>query len=107
LPSRLMLLIPQVIRGTLDTKINMEALLDPAGQFIRSIVIPRSWLFTGLLIAFQLLMAIAILSRGRFVGDALLAGAAFSVMAALVSNIPGAIANLVFAAVQAFLAFTR
>jgi hypothetical protein len=60
-----------------------------------------------LLIAFQLLVAFAILSRGSFVVYGLYAGAAFALGAAVVSSVGGAIANLVLAAVQFLLAFTR
>jgi hypothetical protein len=79
----------------------------PSRAFVRRFVIPHSRPFTFLLIAFQLLVAFAILSRGSFVVYGLYAGAAFALGAAVVSSVGGAIANLVLAAVQFLLAFTR
>jgi hypothetical protein len=52
-------------------------------------------------------IAVTILSRGNLVQYGLIAGAVFSLAAALVSNVPGAIANLALAALQVFLAFTH
>ena len=84
-----------------------KAMLDFAGQLIRQIVVPRHRFFTGLLIVFQLLVALSILSRGSFVEIGLLAGAAFSFGVVFVSNVPGAIANLVMSIVQLLLAWAR
>jgi hypothetical protein len=79
----------------------------PSRLLVQNIVLPYSKLFTILLIVFQLFVAISILSRGILVKPGLIAGAAFTLAAAMVSNIPGAIANLALATVQLFLAFTR
>jgi hypothetical protein len=84
-----------------------KAMLGLAGQLIRQIVIPHHRFFTGLLIVFQLLVALSILSRGSFVEIGLLAGAAFSFGVVFVSNVPGAIANLVMSIVQLLLAWAR
>ena len=84
-----------------------NALFGPSGALVRSFVIPHSTLFTGLLIVFQLLVAFCILSRGTLVVPGLIAGALFSFVAVLVSNLPGAVANLLMAVVQGYLAFTR
>ena len=81
-----------------------HAVLVPARQFVRKLVIPRQRLFTGMLIVFQLLVATSILSRGNLVEPGLIAGAVFCFSAALVSNTPGAAANLLMALVQMFLA---
>jgi hypothetical protein len=83
------------------------AWFKPARALIDRFVIPNSKPFTYLLIVFQLLVALAILSRGPYVAYGLYAGALFSFGAAIVSNIAGAIATLVLAAVQFLLAFTR
>lgn len=83
-----------------------KATLKASRKLIREVVLPRARLFTGLLIAFQLLVAVSILSRGNLVEPALIAGAVFCFMAALVSNASGAAANLTMALVQLFLAFT-
>ena len=77
------------------------------GVMVRDVVIPRAKLFTGLLIAFQLLVAVSILSRSNFVEPALIAGAVFCFIAALISNTSGAVANLFMALIQMFLAFTQ
>ena len=84
-----------------------KAMFVPSRQLIRKMVIPRARLYTGLLIAFQLLAALSILSRGAFVEPALIAGATFCFIVVFVSNTPGAIANLLMALVQMLLAFTR
>lgn len=84
-----------------------KALLVPSRQLIQKAVIPHARLFTGLMIVFQMLAAASILSRGDLVELGLLAGATFCFIAAFVSNTAGAIANLVMAVVQIFLAFTR
>lgn len=79
----------------------------PARMFVQQIVIPHSRPFTFLLIGFQLLVASAILSRGSYVALGLFAGGVFSVGAALASNVPGAVANLVLAAGQLLLGYAR
>jgi hypothetical protein len=84
-----------------------QALLAPSRHLIRKVVVPHARLFTGLLIAFQMLAAASILSRGDLVEFGLLVGAVFCSMAALVSNTPGAVINLLMGGIQLFLAFTR
>lgn len=84
-----------------------NALFGLSGELVRSLVIPHSTLFTGLLIAFQLLVAFSILSRGPLVMPGLIAGAIFSFSVVFVSNLPGAIANLLMAVAQVYLAFAR
>ncbi len=84
-----------------------KAILGISRRLIRKMVIPRARLFTGLLIAFQFLVALSILSRGSLVEPGLIAGAIFCFVAALVSNHSGAVANLLMAIVQIFLAIVR
>jgi len=84
-----------------------KAMLVPSRQFVRKVVIPRARLFTGILIAFQLMVASSILSRGNLVDPGLIAGAVFCFSTALVSNTSGVVANLSMALVQMFLAFTQ
>jgi len=84
-----------------------NALFGPSRGLVQSLVIPNSTLFTGLLIVFQLLVAFCILSRGPLVVPGLIAGAIFSFSVVFVSNLPGAIANLLMAVAQVYLAFTR
>ncbi len=84
-----------------------SAWLGPTREMVRRVVVPRARLFTMLLIVAQASIAFMILSRGGLVKPGLIAGAAFSLAVVFVSNVPGAIANLALAAIQAFLAFTR
>ena len=84
-----------------------KAMLGPSRKLIQKVVIPHARLLTGLLIAFQLLVAVSILSRGTLVKPGLVTGAIFCFAVVYVSSIPGAIANLSMAVVQAFLGFTR
>lgn len=84
-----------------------KAIFNPARILIRKVVIPHARLFTISLIAFQLIVALCILSRGPLVKPGLIAGAIFSFGVVFVSNTFGAIASLVMAIVQLYLAYTR
>lgn len=84
-----------------------SAWFRPSRKLVRSVVIPQAKLFTILLVALQVSIAVTILSRGNFIQYGLIAGAVFSLAAVLVSNVPGAFANLALAALQVFLALTR
>jgi hypothetical protein len=79
----------------------------PAGWFIQKFVIPNPRIFTVMLVLFQLFVGIALLSHGPYVGLGLIAGVAFCMYAVFVSNVPGAIANLVLAVLQFYLASVR
>jgi hypothetical protein len=81
-----------------------KALLALLRRFVRNVVIPQAKLFTGLLIAFQLLVALSLLTSGGLVKYGLIAGAVFCFSAAFVSNISGAAANLSMALTQIYLA---
>lgn len=76
----------------------------PAGWLIRKAVIPYSGFFTAILVSFQVLVGIALLSQGPLVGLGLLAGVVFCLYAVFVSNVPGAIVNLAMAVLQFYLA---
>ena len=80
---------------------------SPSKWFIEKFVIPNPRMFTMTLILFQLFVAVALLSQGPQVGLGLLAGTAFCLYAVFVSNVPGAIANLVLAVLQFWLATAR
>ena len=84
-----------------------KAILASSRQLVRKMVIPHARFFTGLLIAFQLLVALSILSRGTLAEPGLIAGAVFCFGAILVSNTSGAAANLLMALVQTLLACMR
>lgn len=70
-------------------------------------MLPNTIVFTILVIAFQITIAIMIFTRGDIVTVALLAGAGFALLAALASNPGGTIGNLVLAAIHLLLAFAR
>ena len=80
---------------------------SPAKWFISNFVIPNPRIFTVTLILFQLFVGIALLSQGPYVRLGLLAGTAFCMYAVFVSNVPGAIVNLVMAVLQFYLASAR
>lgn len=80
-----------------------NALLLPSRQFVQKIVVPRNKFFTVLMVAFQLITAVSILSRGTLTKPGLIAGAIFSFGAAWVSNTSGMIANLAMAIVLFYL----
>jgi len=79
----------------------------PATWFIEKFVIPNPKVFTTTLILFQLFVAVALLSQGEFVRLGLLAGTVFCMYAVFGSNLSGAIANLVMAVLQFYLASAR
>ena len=80
---------------------------SPAKWFIEKFVLPNPKPFAMMLILFQLLVAVALLSQGPNVRLGLLAGTAFCMYAVFVSNLPGAIANLAMAVLQFYLASGR
>lgn len=84
-----------------------RAWLRPAASLVRTVIIPNGTLFTVLLIAFQVTIAIAIFTRGDLVTAALLAGGAFAFVVAFFSSPGGTIANLMLATVQFGLATAR
>jgi hypothetical protein len=83
------------------------AIIVPMRGIISRVVIPNSRAFTMLLVGFQILVAVSIFSRGPLAVIGLYAGTAFCVLAAVASNLPGAVANLLLAAAQFALAYTR
>jgi len=80
-----------------------NALLPPARQLVRKVVIPRNRFFTVLMVAFQLITAVSILSRGSLTKPGLIAGSIFAFGAAWVSNPGGMISNLVMTIVLFYL----
>jgi hypothetical protein len=84
-----------------------KALFVWSSQLIRDVVIPHARSFTILFIASQLVVALCILSRGTIVRPGLIAGATLSLAVVFVSNIPGAIANLIMSIFQVYLALIR
>jgi hypothetical protein len=84
-----------------------NAWFGPYKTLIRIVVIPHATVFTILLAAFLVSLALMILTRGSFVKPALVAGAVFSLAVVPASNLPGAIANLAMATALALLALAR
>jgi hypothetical protein len=84
-----------------------SAWFPAAAVLIRRSVVPRARLFTVLLVAFQAVVALLVLTRTPLVVVGLYAGATFALAAAFVSSAGGAVMNLLMAAVQAVLAITR
>lgn len=83
------------------------AWLSPARRVITHAVLPNATVFTVGLILFQVTVAALILIRGDLVTSALVAGAAFAVLAALASSPGGTLGNLVLAAIQIALVASR
>ena len=63
-----------------------NAWLPPAEALIESLLVPNSIAVTVLVIGFEALAAIAILSRTTAVGPALVAGGVFSIIGAFTGN---------------------
>ena len=68
-------------------------------KLIQNGIIPNATYFTVLLIIFQASIGLMLLTRGILVEPALIAGALFSIVIVPASNIRGAMANLILAAV--------
>lgn len=75
-------------------------------RFVQAVVIPSARVFTGMLIVFQVVVGVSILSQGAQAAPGLLAGAAFALGAAFFSSPGGAVANLAMAGLQSYLALT-
>ena len=84
-----------------------NAWFKPARWFITKFVLPTPRIFTVTLILFQLLVALAILSRGPLVAAGLLAGVVFSLYAVFVSDVRGAVVNIGLAVIQFYLVSLR
>lgn len=83
------------------------ARFPPARWLVENAVIPHSTFVTVALILIQGAIAVLILTRGDLVTPALIAGAAFSLIAALASSPGGTGGNLLLAASQVTLAAYR
>jgi hypothetical protein len=82
-----------------------DAWLPLSQRLIQSIVIPNTMFFMILLFIFQVLIAIAILSRGPFVIYGLMGGAAFSLWAVFVDKPTMSITYFILGMAQIFLVF--
>jgi len=84
-----------------------NAWFRPGKWFITKFVLPTPRIFTVTLILFQLLVGIAILSRGQFVSAGLLAGVVFSLYAVFFSDVRSAVVNIGLSVIQFYLASLR
>ena len=80
------------------------AWLRPARRLTESIVVPNATLFTVVLIMFQLVVGVSILTRGWATVPALVAGGIFAAAVAAFSSPWGTAGNVSLAAVQLLLA---
>ena len=83
------------------------AWLRPARRLTESIVVPSATPFTVVLIMFQLVVGVSILTRDGAVVPALVAGGIFAAVVAAFSSPWGTVGNLGLAAVQLLLAGAR
>jgi len=77
-----------VLRSSQDFYLTMadRAWIEPAEVFIEDFLVPNSLVVTILVVVFQGVLAVAILSRGSFVAPALMAGGVFSLVGAFTGN---------------------
>lgn len=77
-----------VLRSSEDFYLTMadRAWIELAKGFIQSLLVPNSLIVTILVVVFQGLLAVAILSRGPFVAPALIAGGVFSLVGAFTGS---------------------
>ena len=86
------------------TNMANRAWLPPAQVFVEKLLVPNSVTITVLLIVFQATVAIAILTRGPWVGAALVAGGVFSIVGALTGSPAETVGYSVLAAIHFWLA---
>jgi hypothetical protein len=98
-----------VLRSSEDFYLTMadRAWIEPAEEYIRSFLVPNSLIITVLVVVFQGLLAIAILSRGPLVAPALVAGGIFSLVGAFTGNPAETIGYVGLAGIHFWLAATH
>lgn len=98
-----------VFRSSEDFYLTMaeRAWMEPAEAFIENVLIPNSLIVTILVVVFQGLLAVAILSRGSFVAPALIAGGIFSLIGAFTGNPTETIGYVGLAGMHFWLAATH
>lgn len=77
-----------VLRNSREFFVDMadQAWLGPAQSFIEKVLVPNSTLITALVAIFEAVAALGILTRGAWVGPALIAGGVFSIVGALTGS---------------------
>jgi hypothetical protein len=98
-----------VLRSSEDFYVTMadRAWIEPAERFIQGFLIPNSLVVTILVVVFQGLLAVAILSRGPFVAPALVAGGVFSLIGAFTGSPAETIGYVGLAGIHFWLAATH
>lgn len=76
------------------------AWLSPARWFVDQVMLPNAKAFTVLLILYQATVAALIFTKGGLAAVALIAGAVFSLLAALASSPGGTVGTLPLAVIQ-------
>ena len=84
-----------------------RAWIRPAETFIEKALLPNSFVITVLVATFQAAVAVAILTRGAWVGPALVAGGVFSIIGALTGSPAETVGYGVLAAIHFMLASAR
>ena len=80
------------------------AWLSPAETFIEKVLLPNSVIITVLVAVFQTAVAVAILTRGAWVGPALVAGGVFSIVGAMTGSPAETVGFGILAAIHFWLA---
>ena len=98
-----------VLRSSRDFYQTMadRAWIEPAGRFVDNFLIPNSAYVTVSVVAFQGALAVAILTRSRYVAPALLAGGVFSLMGAFTGAPGETVSYLLLAGLHFWLAATH
>lgn len=84
-----------------------QAWLGPAQTFVEEVLVPHSVVVTVLVVILQATIAIAILSRGRWVVPALVAGGVFSIVGALTGSPAEFVGYGILACIHFWLASTH
>lgn len=89
------------------TNMANRAWLPPAETFVEKFLVPNSVIVTILVVVLQGAIAIAILTRGPWVGPALIAGGVFSIVGALTGSFAELLGYSALAGLQFWLAATH
>ena len=77
-----------VLRDSSEYYVEMagQAWIAPAATFVEELLVPNSFAITIMVVAFEVGLALSILTRGTAVRPALIAGGIFSIVGALTGN---------------------
>lgn len=84
-----------------------RAWLGPAETFVEELLVPHSVTVTIFVVVLQASIAVGILSRGPWVGPALMAGGIFSIAGALTGSVAEFVGYSALAGIHFWLASTR